>query len=135
VTAAVLGPSFCLDDAAKMIGETPTALLPTVEETISAGIMTATENAFSFWHELLCPRCRRHDPVASAHGAVQSVRPDSGAQRGLEFGHWRCGASEAQGSIWPIAGPSRWPGIAQGTAASAPLPGRGRELKQGGNPA
>jgi hypothetical protein len=26
----------------------------------------------------------------------------------------RCGASEAQGSIWPTAGPSRWPGIASG---------------------
>jgi hypothetical protein len=39
VTAAVLGPSFLLEDAAEMIGETRTALLPTVEETISAGIM------------------------------------------------------------------------------------------------
>lgn len=37
MTAAVLGPSFRLEDAAEMIGETPTALLPTVEETISAG--------------------------------------------------------------------------------------------------
>jgi hypothetical protein len=28
VTAAVLGPSFRLEDAAEMLGETPTALLP-----------------------------------------------------------------------------------------------------------
>jgi hypothetical protein len=48
VTAAVLSPSFRLEDAAEMIGETPTALLPTVEETISTSIMTADVNAFSF---------------------------------------------------------------------------------------
>jgi DNA-binding CsgD family transcriptional regulator/tetratricopeptide (TPR) repeat protein len=53
VTATVLGPSFRLEDAAEMLGETPAALLPTVEETMGAGIMTAAENAFSFRHPLL----------------------------------------------------------------------------------
>ena len=53
VTATVLGPSFRLEDAAEMLGETPTALLPTVEEAMGAGIMTAAENAFSFRHQLL----------------------------------------------------------------------------------
>ena len=53
VTAAVLGPSFRLEDAAEMLGETPAALLPAVEEAMEAGIMTAAENAFSFRHPLL----------------------------------------------------------------------------------
>ena len=53
VTAAVLGPSFRLEDAAEMLGETPAALLPTVEEAMGAGIMAAADNAFSFRHELL----------------------------------------------------------------------------------
>jgi DNA-binding CsgD family transcriptional regulator/tetratricopeptide (TPR) repeat protein len=53
VTATVLGPSFRLEDAAEMLGETPAALLPTVEEAMDAGIMTAAENAFSFRHQLL----------------------------------------------------------------------------------
>ena len=53
VTAAVLGPSFRLEDAAGMLGETPAALLPTIEEAIGAGIMTAAESAFSFRHQLL----------------------------------------------------------------------------------
>jgi DNA-binding CsgD family transcriptional regulator/tetratricopeptide (TPR) repeat protein len=53
VTATVLGPSFRLEDAAEMLGETPAALLPTVEEAMGAGIMTAAENAFSFRHPLL----------------------------------------------------------------------------------
>ena len=53
VTATVLGPSFRLEDAAEMLGETPTALLPAVEEAMGAGIMTAAENSFSFRHPLL----------------------------------------------------------------------------------
>jgi DNA-binding CsgD family transcriptional regulator/tetratricopeptide (TPR) repeat protein len=53
VTATVLGASFRLEDAAEMLGETPAALLPTVEEAMDAGIMTAAENAFSFRHPLL----------------------------------------------------------------------------------
>jgi len=53
VTAAVLGPSFRLEDAAEMLGETPAALLPTVEEAMDAGIIAAAGNAFSFRHQLL----------------------------------------------------------------------------------
>ena len=53
VTAAVLGPSFRLEDAAEMLGETAAALLPTVEEAMDAGIIAAAGNAFSFRHQLL----------------------------------------------------------------------------------
>jgi DNA-binding NarL/FixJ family response regulator len=53
VTAAVLGPSFRLEDAAEMLGETPAGLLPTVEEAMDTGIMTVAGNGFSFRHELL----------------------------------------------------------------------------------
>jgi DNA-binding CsgD family transcriptional regulator len=53
VTAAVLGPSFRLEDAAEMLGETPAALLPTIEEAMAAGIMAAADHAFSFRHQLL----------------------------------------------------------------------------------
>jgi DNA-binding CsgD family transcriptional regulator/tetratricopeptide (TPR) repeat protein len=53
VTAAVLGPSFRLEDAAEMLGETPAALLPAVEEAMGAGIMAAADNTFSFRHQLL----------------------------------------------------------------------------------
>jgi DNA-binding CsgD family transcriptional regulator len=53
VTAAVLGPSFRLEDAAEMLGKTPAGLLPRVEEAMDTGLMTAADNAFSFRHELL----------------------------------------------------------------------------------
>ena len=52
-TAAVLGPSFRLEDAAEMLGETPAMLLPAVEEPMDAAIVTAAEHAFTFRHELL----------------------------------------------------------------------------------
>ena len=53
VTAAVLGPAFCLEDAAEMLGETPATLLPAVEEAMDAAIMSAAEHAFTFRHPLL----------------------------------------------------------------------------------
>jgi DNA-binding CsgD family transcriptional regulator len=53
VTAALLGPSFRLEDAAEMLGGTPAMLLPAVDETMAAGIMTAVGDAFSFRHQLL----------------------------------------------------------------------------------
>jgi DNA-binding CsgD family transcriptional regulator/tetratricopeptide (TPR) repeat protein len=52
-TAAMLGPSFLLEDAAMMLGETPAALLPAVEEMMADGILAAAEDRFSFRHELL----------------------------------------------------------------------------------
>jgi DNA-binding CsgD family transcriptional regulator/tetratricopeptide (TPR) repeat protein len=54
VIATVLGASFRLEDAAEMLGVTPTKLLPAVEEAMGAGIMTVAENAFCFRHPLLC---------------------------------------------------------------------------------
>lgn len=53
MTATVPGPSFRIEDAAEMLGETPATLLPTVEEAMDAGIMTAAESTFSFRHQLL----------------------------------------------------------------------------------
>lgn len=59
--AAVLGPSFRLEDAAEMLGTTPAVLLPAVEETMAVGIITATDIAFSFRQRLL--RRAVHDLV------------------------------------------------------------------------
>jgi predicted ATPase len=64
MTAAVLGPSFRLEDAAAMIGESPAALLSVIEETMAAGITTAVENVFRFRHQLL--RRAVHDMIPRA---------------------------------------------------------------------
>jgi DNA-binding CsgD family transcriptional regulator/tetratricopeptide (TPR) repeat protein len=53
VTGAVLAPSFPLEDAAAMLGQTPAAMLPAVEEMMAGGLLTAVDDAFCFRHELL----------------------------------------------------------------------------------
>jgi len=52
-TAALLGRSFRLEDAAAMLGTTPAGLLPMAEEAADAGIVTASEDVFCFRHELV----------------------------------------------------------------------------------
>jgi DNA-binding CsgD family transcriptional regulator/tetratricopeptide (TPR) repeat protein len=53
VTAAVIGPEFRLEDAAEMLGTTPAALLPAVQETSDAGITAAADHTFVFRQSLL----------------------------------------------------------------------------------
>jgi DNA-binding CsgD family transcriptional regulator len=52
-TAAVLDSAFRLEEAAEMLGETPAALLPAVQETVDAAILTSAEGAFAFRHPLI----------------------------------------------------------------------------------
>jgi DNA-binding CsgD family transcriptional regulator len=51
--AAVLDPEFRIEDTAAMLAETSAAVLPALEETIAAGIVTAAGHAFAFRHPLL----------------------------------------------------------------------------------
>jgi len=53
VTAAILGPAFRLGDAAEMLGESPAALLPAIEEAMDAALISTTEYGFAFRNELL----------------------------------------------------------------------------------
>ncbi len=52
-TAAVLGRSFLLEDATEMLGMTPATLLPTVEETMDAGLLVTADDLLSFRHDLM----------------------------------------------------------------------------------
>jgi DNA-binding CsgD family transcriptional regulator/tetratricopeptide (TPR) repeat protein len=90
LTAAVLGPSFRLEDAAEMLGETSAALLPTVTEAMDAGIVAATDNAFSFRHQLLgravgemIPRPARQ----ALHRQYAQILLDRGEPAALSAGH------------------------------------------------
>src|SRR6516162_3177228 len=86
VTAAVLGPTFRLEDAAEMLGESPATLLPVVEEAMDAAIMTAAEHAFAFRHQLLrraigemIPRPAR-DALHRQYGEILLTRGESAAR-------------------------------------------------------
>jgi DNA-binding CsgD family transcriptional regulator len=52
-TAAVLGRSFRLEDAAEMLGEPPAVLLPLVSQTLQAGLLAAGTEDFTFRHGLV----------------------------------------------------------------------------------
>jgi DNA-binding CsgD family transcriptional regulator/tetratricopeptide (TPR) repeat protein len=52
-TAAVLGQSFLLEDVATMLGASPAALLPAVDEALSRRVLRATEDSLTFRHELV----------------------------------------------------------------------------------
>ncbi|MGH3264687.1 MAG: AAA family ATPase [Trebonia sp.] len=52
-TAAVLGREFRLDDVAQMLGETPVAMIPLVNEAMAAGIVRSGTDFFIFRHDLM----------------------------------------------------------------------------------
>ncbi|WP_433518869.1 AAA family ATPase [Nonomuraea sp. CA-143628] len=52
-TVAVLGRSFSPEQAVSLLGTTPAALLPLVEECMAAGILAATPQGLTFRHELV----------------------------------------------------------------------------------
>jgi DNA-binding CsgD family transcriptional regulator len=90
VTAAVLGPSFRLEDAAEMLGKTPAALLPTVEEAMGAGIMAAAGHAFSFQHQLLGRAVREVIPrpaLKALHRQYGQILLGRGDAAALAAGH------------------------------------------------
>ena len=95
VTAAILGPTFRLEDAAEMLGVTPAMLLPAVQEAMDAAIMTAAEHAFAFRHELLRRCAREMIPPPARHalhrqyGEILLTRGESAeaAQHLLQAAH------------------------------------------------
>ncbi|WP_158088841.1 helix-turn-helix transcriptional regulator [Thermoactinospora rubra] len=52
-TAAVLGPTFTPQEVASLLGSTPAALLPLVEESMAAGLLAVTAHGLAFRQELL----------------------------------------------------------------------------------
>ena len=111
VTAAVLGPAFRLEDAAEMLGETAAALLPTLEEAMDTGIMTAAGNAFSFRHELLRRAVADMIPAASAPGVCTASTARS-CSAGANLRRWppvTCCRRRTRETRrrWPILTPRR----------------------------
>jgi DNA-binding CsgD family transcriptional regulator len=85
-TGAVQGRSFRLDEAAQMLGVTPAALLPAVEEAVDAGILGASDDVFRFrrklvWHAVvhMIPRPARR-ALHRQFGEILLSRGGSAAQ-------------------------------------------------------
>ncbi|MGI5287877.1 LuxR C-terminal-related transcriptional regulator [Nonomuraea polychroma] len=52
-TAAVFSGSLSFEDAASLLGTTPAALLPAMEESTAAGVLVVTAHGLTFRHELV----------------------------------------------------------------------------------
>ncbi|RVX43708.1 AAA ATPase-like protein [Nonomuraea polychroma] len=52
-TAAVFGGSLSFEHAASLLGTTPAALLPAMEESTAAGVLVVTAHGLAFRHELV----------------------------------------------------------------------------------
>ncbi|HUA31897.1 MAG TPA: AAA family ATPase [Streptosporangiaceae bacterium] len=85
-TGAVQGRSFRLDETAEMLGVTPAALLPAVEEAVDAGILVASQDVFRFrrklvWHAVvrMIPRPARR-ALHRQFGEILLSRGGSAAQ-------------------------------------------------------
>ncbi|WP_170223361.1 helix-turn-helix transcriptional regulator [Nonomuraea turkmeniaca] len=52
-TVAVLGGSLSLEHATSLLGTTPAALLPAMEESTAAGVLVVTAHGLAFRHELV----------------------------------------------------------------------------------
>jgi DNA-binding CsgD family transcriptional regulator len=51
--SAVLGRSFAPEDVAEILGTTPAAIVPGLDEALASGVLTATSDALRFRHELI----------------------------------------------------------------------------------
>ncbi|MFF0578196.1 helix-turn-helix transcriptional regulator [Streptosporangium saharense] len=78
--AAVLGRSFSPAYAAEMLGETPAALLPALEEALAAGVLVATPDELAFRHELLWRSVVETVPAPvrrALHGQIERSLPST----------------------------------------------------------
>src|SRR5260370_1443683 len=73
-TAAVLGRSFRLEDAAAMLSTSPAALLPAVDDALAAGVLLSTQDALTFRHELVWQGGSESLPGPGRRGRHRHIR-------------------------------------------------------------
>ena len=89
-TAAVLGSSFRLEDAADMLAQAPATLLPVVQEAMGAGMVTPADDAFAFRHALVRRAVAEMIPQPARqamHRQYAQILLDRGGPAALAGGH------------------------------------------------
>jgi len=136
-TAATVGRSFRLEDTAEMLGTSPAALLPTVDEALGAGVLVTTSDALAFRHELVWQAVSQTlpPPVAQAlHGQIGEIlmaRGGSAASAATHLLSWARGGDAAA-----LAGLDRAAAdvLRSSPAVAADLATRSLELTPPGDP-
>ncbi|MFF3438499.1 AAA family ATPase [Streptosporangium sp. NPDC002721] len=78
---AVLGRSFTPAYVAEMLGETPAALLPPLEEALAAGVLVTDHDELTFRHELVWRSIVEEVPSPVRRALREQVERASGAPR------------------------------------------------------
>ena len=136
--AAVLGRSFAIEDAARMLGMQPAALLPAVEEALAARFLATSDDMLAFRHELVWRAVidTIPEPVASAlHRQFGEILLDRGGPALPAAEHLLQGARRGDSRI--LDGLSRAAAeiLQSSPQAAADLAMRALELTGPGDPA
>ncbi|MCA2226025.1 helix-turn-helix transcriptional regulator [Nonomuraea aurantiaca] len=140
-TVAVLGRSLSPEQAASLLGTTPAALLPLVEECMAAGILAATPQGLAFRHELVrlvvatrVPQPVRHallDQLGARTQAEPANRPgDVYAEPAGQLPDVYSGAADRSPDAYTEPA-SRSPGVSSSGPSSGSGPGPGPSSSSG----
>src|SRR5690606_10122480 len=124
--AAVLGRPFTPEDVAGLLGTTPAALLPALEEALGAGLLAADGDAIAFRHELV-----RRAILTGLPGPVRCALHRQAGEQLLA-----CGGPPGEAARHLALGARRGdhPALARPDAAAARPPGPRRPGRRGGPP-
>jgi DNA-binding CsgD family transcriptional regulator len=136
-TAAVLGRSFRLEDAAEMLGTSPAGLLPAVDEALAAGVLVTAHDALAFRHQLVWQAVSQTlpPPVAQAlHRQIGEILLARGGSEASAAAHMLSWASS--GDAGGLAGLDRAAAevLRSSPAIAADLATRALELTPPGDP-
>jgi len=136
-TAAVLGRSFRLEDTAEMLGTSPAALLPAVDEALAAGVLVTAQDALAFRHQLVWQAVSETlpPPVAQAlHRQIGEILLARGGSAASAAAHLLSSAS--RGDAAAASGLDRGAAeiLPSSPAIAADLASRALELTPPGDP-
>ncbi|MEU7835142.1 AAA family ATPase [Nonomuraea sp. NPDC049129] len=121
-TVAVLGRSFSPEQAVSLLGTTPAALLPLVEECMAAGILAATPQGLTFRHELVRFVVATRVPQPVRHALLDQLGVRTHAEPASRPPDVYAGpSSRSLGVSGPDLDPSHGPGPGRGSGHLAAL--------------
>jgi DNA-binding CsgD family transcriptional regulator/tetratricopeptide (TPR) repeat protein len=136
-TAAVLGPSFRLEDAAAMLDTSPAALLPAVDETLAAGMLVANQDSLAFRHEMVWSAISDTLPLPvrqALHRQIGEILLARGDSAALAAAHLLSAARTGDAGALPGLDMAAAETRASSPAIAASLAARALELTPPGDP-
>lgn len=136
-TAAVLGRSFRLEDATTLLGTSPAALLPVIQEALTARVLVATPDSLVFRNEMVWQAVSEALPLPvrqALHRQFGEALLERGGAAALAAVHLLSGAGSGDGAV--LAGLDRASAevLPSSPDIAADLAARALELTPPGDP-